>query len=228
MTQDERRAIRILRWSGGAVLLLSVVMLAIFPPAPVERNVPGFVSPVVGFELASEPEHVFGILGHPESPGRAQAVRRMNLGNAIDFLFMIAYSALYFGIVALLRARGAVTGGFARFLSVLPFVMWLGDLLENRELLALAGMTDPNAMAGGLGRLRLFTIMKWHALFGTSVLIAFPIWQQASWWRWAGVIFGVAGVVGFSSVAYLPAIETAGYLLALAWLTTWIYALRTS
>ena len=228
MTQDERRAIRILRWSGGAVLLLSVVMLAIFPLAPVERNVPGFVSPVVGFELASEPEHVFGILGRPESPERPAAVRRMNLGNAIDFLFMIAYSALYFGIVALLRARGAVTGGFARFLTAMPFVMWLGDLLENRELLALAGMTDPNAMAGALGRLRLFTIMKWHALFGTSLLIAFPIWQQPSWWRWAGVMFGVAGAVGFSSVAYLPAIETAGYLLALAWLTTWIYALRTS
>jgi hypothetical protein len=226
MTPDERRAIRILRWSGGAVLVLSVVLLAVFPAGPVERNVPGFVSPVVGFELASEPEHVFGILGHPGAPERADAVRRMDRGNELDFLFMISYSALYFGIVSLLRARGVLTGGFARFLSVLPFVMWLGDLLENRELLGLSGTTDPGAMAGGLARLRVFTIMKWHALFGTSVLIAYPIWQQPSWWRWGGVLFGIAGAVGFSSVAYLPAIETAGYLLALAWLTTWIYALR--
>jgi hypothetical protein len=228
MTQDERGAIRILRWSGGAVLLLSVVMLAIFPAAPVERNVPGFVSPVIGFELASAPDDVFGILGRPEAPQRPDAVRRMKLGNQIDFVFMIAYSALYFGIVALLRARGAVRGGLARFLMVMPFVMWLGDLLENRELLAIAATTDASAMAAPLGRLRVFTIMKWHALFGTSLLIAFPIWQQSTWWRWSGVIFGVAGAVGFSSVAYLPAIETAGYLLALAWLTTWIYALRAT
>jgi hypothetical protein len=229
MTDDssgERRAITILRVSGGAVLLLSIVMLAIFPAAPVERNVPGFVSPVVGFELASEPAHVFGILGQPDAPARAAAVRGMNLGNRIDFLFMVAYPALYVGIVLLLRARGRLTAGRARFVLVLPVVMWLGDLLENRELLALAELTDPAAMTSGLARLRPFTIMKWYALFGTSALLAYPIWQDRSWWRWSGVLFGVAAAVGFTSVAYLPAIETAGYLLALAWLTTWVYSLR--
>jgi len=228
MDDDERRAIRILRWSGGAALLLTVAMLAVFPAGPVERNVPGFVSPVVGFELASEPDHVLGILGRAGDPRRVEAVRRMNLGNTIDFAFMIAYSALYFGIVSLLRARGAVTGGAATFLTCLPIVMWLGDLLENVQLLTLAGLTDPSAMAGPLGRLRVFTIMKWHALFGTSLLVALPIWRQPSWWRWAGLVLGVAGAVGFGSVAYLPAIETAGYLLGIAWLLTWIYALRAS
>lgn len=230
MTDDnraEQRAITILRVSGGAVVLLAVVMLAVFPAVPVERNVPGFVSPVIGFELASEPEHVFGILGRPDAPARAAAVRGMNLGNRIDFLFMVAYPALYLGIVLLLRVRGRVAGGLARFLLLLlPVVMWLGDLLENRELLKLADLTDPAAMGGGLGRLRVFTTMKWHALFGTSVLIAYPIWRDRSWWRWSGVMFGVAAGVGFSSVAYLPAIETSSYLLALAWLTTWVYSLR--
>ena len=228
MTDDERGAIRILRWSGGAALVLTVVMLAVFPGAPVERNVPGFVSPVVGFELASEPAHVFGILGGPDDPRRAEAVRRMNLGNVIDFAFMIAYSALYFGIVSLLRARGAVTGSVVTFLACLPFVMWLGDVLENVQLLTLAGMTDAGAMPGTLARLRVFTTLKWHALFGTSLLVALPIWWQPSWWRWAGVVFGVAGVVGFCSLAYLPAIEAAGYLLGIAWLLTWIYALRAA
>ncbi len=77
-----------------------------------------------------------------------------------------------------------------------------------------------------LARLRPFTIMKWHALFGASALVAFPIWQDASWWRWSGVLFGLAAAVGFASVAHLPAIEIAGYVLGLAWLTTWVYALR--
>jgi hypothetical protein len=229
MTDDgsgERLPITILRASGGAILLLTVVMLAVFPAAPVERNVPGFVSPVVGFELASDPAHVLGILGRPDAPARAAAVRGMNLGNRIDFLFMVAYPALYVGIVLLLRARGRLAGGLGRFVLLLPVVMWLGDLLENRELLALADLTDPAAMSGGLARLRPFTLMKWHALFGTSLLVAYPIGQDRSWWRWSGVLFGVAGAVGFGSVAYLPAIEIAGYLLAVAWLTTWVYALR--
>jgi hypothetical protein len=223
---EERRAITIIRMSGAAVLLLSIVMLLVFPAAPVERNVPGFVSPVVGFELASTPEHVLGILGHPENPARPDAVARMNRGNRIDFLFMIAYPALYVGIVLLLRARGRLPEMLARFLLFLPVVMWLGDLLENRQLLDLADLTDPAAMTGALAWLRPFTIMKWHALFGTSALIAYPIWQDGSWWRWTGVVFGVAALVGFASVVVLPAIEIAAYVLSLAWLGTWVYSLR--
>ncbi len=222
----ERQAIILLRVSGAVVLLLSIVMLAIFPVAPVEQNVPGFVSPVIGFELASTPEHVLGILGHAEHPARPGAVAGMNRGNRIDFLFMIAYPALYVGIVLLLRARGRLPVPLARFLLVLPVVMWLGDLLENRELLRLAETTDPAAMTDGLARLRPFTIMKWHALFGASALIAYPIWQDRSRWRYAGIAFGVAAFTGFFSVVFLPALEAAAYLLSLAWFGTWVYSLR--
>lgn len=222
----ERRAIWVLRLAGAAVLGLSVVLLAVFPVTPVLSNVPGFISPVVGFELASEPAHVFNILGDPTAPERPEAVRRMDLGNRLDFLFMVAYSALYLGIALLLRARGRVDGLLGNGLLVLPFVMWFGDLMENRELLILSSLTDPSAMFAPLARLRPFTIMKWHALFGTSALVAYPIWQDRSWWRWSGVLFGIAAIVGFTSVAYLPSIEFAGYLLALAWLATWIYSLR--
>lgn len=222
----ERRALAILRASGAAVLGLTVVMLASFPAAPVERNVPGFTSPVVGFELASTSDHVLDILGRPENPARPAAVAGMNRGNRIDFLFMVAYPMLYVGIALLLRARGLVPDGVGRGLLVLPFVMWLGDCMENRQLLQLADLTDPAAMAAPLARLRPFTIMKWHALFGTSLLIAYPIWQDRSWWRFAGPLFGVAALVGFASVIALPAIEIAAYLLSLAWLVTWVYSLR--
>jgi hypothetical protein len=223
---DERRAVLILRVSGAAVLLLSIVMLVVFPAAPVERNVPGFVSPVVGFELASTPEHVFGILGAPGAPGRPDAVRKMNRGNRIDFVFMVAYPALYLGIVLLLRARGRLPGAIGSLMLALPVVMWLGDLLENLELLRLSALTDPAAMADPLGRLRIFTTMKWHAIFGTSALVAYPVWQEESWWRWTGPVFGTTAAIGFCSVIALPAIELAAYVVALAWLGTWVYSLR--
>jgi len=222
----ERRAILIVRANGAIVLALSIMMLAVFPAAPVERNVPGFVSPVVGFELASTPEHVFGILGRPDDPRRAEAVARMNRGNLIDFVYMIAYPALYAGIALLLTARGRLAGPLAKFLLFLPAVMWLGDLLENRELLVLAGLTDGASMADPLARLRTFTFMKWHALFGASILIAFPIWQDLSWWRWCGLVFAAAGILGFGSLVHLPLLEAAAYVMALAWLGTWVYSLR--
>ena len=214
------------RISGGVVLLLSIVMLVVFPAAPVEKNVPGFFSPVVGFELASTPEHVFGILGKPGDPKRADAVARMDRGNRIDFVYMIAYPALYAGIALLLAARGRLPRPLAKLLLFLPVVMWLGDLLENRELLALSQLTDPAAMPDHLARLRTFTFMKWHALFGASALIAFPIWQDRDWWRWCALPFGGAAILGFGSVVHLPLLEAAAYVMALAWLGTWVYSLR--
>lgn len=223
---DEPRALVILRIAGSVVVVLSVVMLVVFPAEPVERNVPGFFSPVVGFELASTPEHVFGILGHPGDPKRPEAVARMDRGNWIDFVYMIAYPALYAGIALLLTARGRLPGPLAKLLLVLPVVMWLGDLLENRELLTLAAITDPAAMTAPLARLRPFTTMKWHALFGASALIAYPIWQDRTWWRWCGLVFGAAAILGFGSLIHLPLLEAAAYVMALAWLGTWVYSLR--
>jgi hypothetical protein len=223
---DEWRAMTVVRMSGAVVLLLSIVMLAVFPAAPVEQNVPGFFSPVVGFELASTPDHVFGILGHPDNPKRADAVTRMNRGNWIDFVYMVAYPALHAGIALLLIARGRLPAPLGRFLLVLPVVMWVGDLFENRELLALAVLTDPAAMTDHLARLRPFTIMKWHALFGASALMAYPIWQDRSWWRWCGLVFGAAAILGFGSLLHLPLLEAAAYVMALAWLGTWVYSLR--
>ncbi len=224
--RDERRTLTLLRVSGAVVLLLSLVMLVVFPAAPVEQNVPGFVSPVVGFELAATPDHVFGILGAPGDARREAAVVAMNRGNRIDFLFMIAYPALYVGIVRMLRVRGRLAGAVGWIGVLLPGVMWLGDVLENRELLALATMTDPVAMTDGLARLRPCTLLKWYAIFGASALVAYPIWQDPSWWRWCGVVFGIAAGAGFGSLLHLPLIEVAAYLLSLAWLGTWVYSLR--
>lgn len=223
---DDRRAITVIRVAGTIVVLLSIAMLVIFPAAPVEKNVPGFFSPVVGFELASTPEHVFGILGNPDDPKRPDAVARMDRGNRIDFLYMIAYPGLYAGIALLLTARRRLPGPLAKFLLVLPLVMWLGDLLENRELLALSQLTDPAAMTDHLDSLRTFTFMKWHALFGASALIAFPVWQDRTWWRWCALPFAGAALLGFGSVVHLPLLEAAAYVMALAWLGTWVYSLR--
>jgi hypothetical protein len=224
--QAERRARTVLRVAGTAVLVLSVVLLRLMPGAPVTANVPGFSSPVIGFELASEPAHVFGILGAPGMPERAEAVRRMDLGNRIDFAFLVAYAGLYVGIVLLLRAHGRVPGALATVLLVLPLVMAAGDALENRQLLILSGLVDPAAMAGSLAALGFWTRLKWYAIYLESGLIAPLVWREAGWWRWSALPFGAAALLGLISLVHLPALEYGSYVLGVAWLMTLIRAYR--
>jgi len=90
----------------------------------------------------------------------------MDLGNRIDFLFMVAYPALFVGIGLLLAAQGHVRGWVRLVLLVLPVVMTVGDALENRELLVLSAATEPSLMVEPLLRLRLFTVIKWPPSMG--------------------------------------------------------------
>lgn len=222
----ERRALRVLRIAGSAVLLLAVVLIAVMPAAPVSENVPGFQNAVIGFELASDPAHVFGILGRPGAPERTDAVRRMDLGNRIDFLYMLAYPALYVGIALLLAAHGRITGIGAAALVSLAACMTLGDALENRQLFALSAATDPQAMADPLARLRVFTLIKWYAIYGASGLAAPFIWRESGWWRWSAVFFGAAALCGLASLVHLPAIEYGTVALLVAWTMTLVRSFR--
>ena len=225
-TASERTARTVLRVSGGVVAALAVVLLLLMPAEPVRRNVPGFTSAVIGFELASAPEHVLDILGHPEDAVRADVVRRMDLGNWLDYAFMVAYSVLYVGIALLLVARGDAPAWMVPVTSVLAVVMFAGDALENRELLALSSLTDPAAMAEPLARLRPFTLAKWIALYVASALVAVHVWRDHSAWRWSALFFGAAAVIGATAIVWLPGIEYGSYPMAVAWLWTWIHALR--
>jgi hypothetical protein len=222
----ERRALRWIRVTGSAVLLLFLAFQVVNPRRPVVANTPGFSDPVAGFELASTPDHVFGILGRPGSFQRGETVVRMRLGIWLDFLFLLVYPAFYVAIAMLLVARGNVPRLFAGALLVLPLAMCLGDALENRELLALADTPDASAMWPHLARLRVFTLFKWYALYAASGIIAILVWRQREWWRWSAPLFGVAALLGVASFVHLPAIEWGIAPLGLAWLMTYVWALR--
>lgn len=223
---DERRALGVIRVAGTAVLLLGCAMLAVQPAKPVRRNVPGFLTPVVGFELASEPQHVVDLLGEIGTPEGGKAARRMMLATRLDFLFAVAYPALYVGIALFLRARRPGLRLVSHALWGLAAVMTAGDWLENRELLILCRPTDPVTMPQVLDRLRVFTLVKWYALFAASATTAVFLWQEPCRWRWPALFLAGAAVVGASSAVHLPAIEYASFLLAIAWVALYVGAFR--
>jgi hypothetical protein len=222
----ERRALTIIRVAGTAALVLTVVFLVVLPSTPVHENIAGFQNPLLSFELASKPEHVFGVLGRPGEPGRADAVRRTDLGNRIDFLFMIAYPALFAGIALLLESHGSLSRTARQIAVALAVVMALSDALENRELLFLSGASDGAAMLPSLGRLEVFTRIKWYAIFVACALLAAGIWQEREWWRWSAPFFAVAALCGALSLVYLRAIEIGMYVLTVGWIMAYVRAWR--
>src|SRR5207247_2413157 len=104
--------------------------------------------------------------------------------------------------------------------------MAIGDALEDSELLRLADTVDPAAMGPPLARLRVFTLLKWHAVFGGSVLVGVFVARLGGWWRWSAPFFVLGGLVGFASVVHLPAIEWSVLPIGFAWTITWLAALR--
>jgi hypothetical protein len=223
---DEARAIGIIRVAGTAALILFVAFQFVNPKRPVVANTPGFSDPVAGFELASRPEDVLGILGPVDDPRRPAAVRSMELGTYLDFFFLLAYPAFYVGIALLLHARGASSRGLTGLLLGLAVIMATGDALENREILRLCRMVDPVAMMPALARLGVFTHAKWHAVFGASVLVVPGLWRQGGVWRWSAPCFALGAMLGFASIVHPPAIEWTIAPLGLAWTIVYVGALR--
>ena len=216
----------ILRIAGTCMLGLTVWMLSVFPQAAVTANLPGFTSPVVGFELAGTPADVANILGEVGTEVRAETARKMDRGNRIDFAFMVAYAAFHAGIALLLAAHGLVRGPVLAVLLGLAALMAPFDALENRELLFLSSAAPSPEMTASLARLRVFTLIKWYAIFGFALLAAPYVWRERDWWRWSAPVFGLAGLLGVAWIVYPPALEYAGYLVALAWLMTYIRSFR--
>jgi len=228
MGHDEARAVRFVRLSGGAVLLLGVILFAVMPKTAVRENVGGLQGAVIGFELASTPEHVLGLLGHPGDVQRPETVQAMDRANRIDFLFMIAYPALSLAIALWLVARRVAPRSLPMVVGVFAVVMWAGDLIENLQLLQLSQTTDPGAMARPLAILWVATRAKWKALFLTGLLEGPFVWRDASGWRWCALVFVIAGLLGMAGViAWLPGVEHGANLLGLGWAWTWIHALRS-
>lgn len=208
------------------MLAFSVVALATFPATPARRNLPGIQSPIIGFELARTPEQVADLLGDPGTPEREEYAARMDRGNRGDFLFMLAYAAFHAAIALRLAALGRLPRSLLIVLLVLAADMALFDGLENRELLFLSRAVPSPEMDASLARLHVFTLLKWYAIFGSAALLAPFLWREPDWLRWSAVLFGLAALFGFLGLVHPPGIEWGAYVIALAWLVTWIHVLR--
>jgi hypothetical protein len=146
---------------GIGVIITSIILLAVFPGRG-SKLPEGFVTPIIAFEFIRTPQEVMDLFGQAGSPAQHGLVRAMDLGNQIDFLYMVLYTAFLFVFcrrAAFLRERKAYYLG-----CFLTPVILAGDFLENLQLLGITSRLDSGGFEHQLALLKVFTWQKWGGI----------------------------------------------------------------
>lgn len=146
---------------GLALIAMSIALLFVFP-SRLPALPDGFVTPILAFEFVRTVDDVKIIFGPESSPERQKTVRAMDLGNRLDYIYMI----LYAGFLAWFsRTCARITG---RKLFYVPLCLaglsLAGDALENIQLLGITASLETMDMELYLARLHQMTWVKWGSL----------------------------------------------------------------
>jgi hypothetical protein len=169
-----------------ATILLAVGLTLIFPHAM--GTLPdGMRTPIIAFELARLPHEVETMFG-PPGVQRAIWASLMEVGNHVDFLFLLAYGGFYVTFAQALSPGGRRGEKLAIVLGILAPLM---DVAENLQLLAI-GRDLGGSYELALSRLVWFTWLKW--LLCCGVLLSWvPGLVRAGWLgRMVAVLSGLA------------------------------------
>lgn len=159
---------------GICVIMTSMILLVIFPGRG-PKLPEGFITPIIAFEFMRTPQEVMDLFGQTGSPGGQDLVRAMNLGNRVDFLYMVLYSAFLFVFCQraafITERKGYYLGCF------LTPVILAGDFLENLQLLGITSRLGSGGFEHQLALLKVFTWQKWGGI--TLVfLVLLPFFLQ--------------------------------------------------
>ena len=208
---------------GVLVVLMSTALLFVFPSkAPGMPE--GFATPIIAFEFARTAKHVQTLFGPPDSPERADMVRSMNLGNKLDYIYMVLYSAF----IALFSLKTAKRTGKRIFFipAGLAGVALMGDALENIRLLAVAGGLEAMEIEADLAALHVLTWIKWGALAMAFLFLAPHFLKGGRFAITIGVIAAFCPVLGLIAFFQPGAFcEMFSVSVALLFLLTIIYSL---
>ncbi|MBI9075416.1 MAG: hypothetical protein JEZ02_08410 [Desulfatibacillum sp.] len=182
---------------GLLVVLMSTAMLFVFPTkAP---GLPeGFATPIIAFEFAKSPADIITLFGPKDSPERDAMVRSMDLGNKLDYVYMVLYTAfLALFSVQVVRRTGLRIFYLAAGLAGVALV---GDALENLRLFAITSSLDTMDIEADLAALHVFTWAKWG-----SLALIFP--ALSPYFFKGGRFSMTIGIVGI----FCPVLGIAGY-----------------
>ncbi len=146
---------------GILVIICSLTLLKIFP-SQAPKMPDGFMTPIVAFEFVNTRQEVEDLFGEPYSDFRVAMVDAMNLGNRLDYIYMVLYSLFLFSFsVTCARIRKNPQYYLASLISILVLA---GDALENVQLLGITAKLESGEFEKELQLLFYFTWLKWGGL----------------------------------------------------------------
>ncbi|ACL04510.1 hypothetical protein Dalk_2819 [Desulfatibacillum aliphaticivorans] len=208
---------------GVLVAVMSTALLFVFPTkAPGMPD--GFATPIIAFEFAQCARDVQTLFGPAGSPEREAMVRSMDLGNLLDYVYMVLYSAF----IALFSMKIAKRTGQKIYYvpAGLAALALMGDALENLRLFAIAGGLETMEIEADLAALNVLTWIKWGSLSMAFLFLAPYFLKGGKFAVTIGVICAFCPVLGviafFKSGAFC---EMFSVSVALLFLLTIIYSL---
>lgn len=194
MSETRRPFFRIAARIGVGLLTVTVVLLAVLPKHAAELPV-GFRTPILAFEFARTRGEIEALFGAQGSAGRATLVHAMDLGNTIDFVFMLFYSA-FLGCFAL--GVAGLAGRSYALVAILAPIAAIADFCENLQLFAITralGGTYDDA----LSRLLVCTWVKWGGLALCLVWLSPWLLREGGLERVTGVLAVSTGVLAITA-----------------------------
>jgi hypothetical protein len=203
--------------AGLATLAYALVLQGVFP-ASGAAMAPGYGTPVIAFEFATNAADLTAIFGTPDDPQRAARLAAMQAGNEQDFLFMLLYAAfLASGCWALWREvrRPVVLLGV-----VMPVLAACFDAWENTLLFAIQVAFALEEYAPEIKLLAAPVTAKFLLLAATNVLIGYGVMQiPGRAWQLVGVLVIVPCIATVMAlIAPIAFAWTLAPVLAAGWL----------
>lgn len=214
-------------WFGVATLALGAVLLVVMPSEG-HRLAPGFHTPIIAFEFARSAADIEGVFGPGLADQRAPLLDAMDLGNRIDFLFLLAYGD--FLLLVCLAVASESAGALrvaARIGALCSVVAEVCDALENVQLLAItASLREGTDYGEPLARLGVFTWGKWGGLLIAFSCLVPWLWRAGRWGRVValGTFVAVASALGSGPLrgSAHELLATAVFIMFVAlWLLVW-------
>jgi len=176
---------------GLLVFAMSIILLIIFP-SKASRLPDGFFTPVIAFEFIETPAEVFQMFASTDGTIHQAMVAAMNLGNELDFIYMVLYST--FLLLFCLKCAEISSQKFYYMGAVIAVAVLFADALENIQLMGITTNLDTGNFKQFLAWLHVFTWIKWGGISAIFLVLFF-------WFIKGGLFSKVIGMTGILSAA---------------------------
>jgi len=172
------------------IILFFILMRMYFPPGEFQ----GYSSFIVAFEFARCIQDVFNLL----QTFSAEDIGKIDIGNYLDFGFMISYSLLlgylFVKSAKIFKKRWLIIG------IPLAIIIFIGDLFENIILLRITHIyvanLDESEIVQLVDKLQIITWVKWGSL-AFAFFIFYEVLRRLHWF------FKISGLVCLFPLLYI-------------------------